>query len=460
MSFKAKILLPVLFLWMALASSCKKDDPTKWEPATPVTPTGKAELFTSVFAKTAISRVDTAGWLPGNNVGITMLKLSDSAVVAGNKKYSPAADGSLTSQPGELISYPANGTLVNFVAYYPFQAGADSVYKVDLNSQEDLNALDLIYAATVTNFNVESHTVPHLKFEHQLAKVVLNIARSPRQRASFKDLEITIKNIATAADFNLKTGNFDNIVNADFKPAITPVYKTTDAGQPDTSYTVAFLVIPERIEGKLVEVKLNSGRVLEWAFPAGTAIAKGKTVTANAVVGDPVERLIFAEGFGTASVSANPSFNNYTGYDNGAGLTITGNGQVRSSGNGFTSNNARFANTEQNLKIENINTDGYSDLKLQFRIGSTNASATVPVDLKELVSISYNGVTGLEGQIPSTISYSSNAAGIYTFEIDLGALPASATGTLEIIGNKGYTSSAPKSNAFFRLDDVKLLGAK
>ncbi|WP_018625863.1 fimbrillin family protein [Niabella aurantiaca] len=454
MSFKAKILLPGLLLWMALAFSCKKDDPTKWEPATPVTPTGKAELFTSVFAKTAISRIDTAGWQPGNSMGITMLRLSDSVVVTGNKKYSPGADGTLTPQTGELISYPANGTLVNFVAYYPFQAGADSVYKVDLNNQADFNVLDLVYAAPVTNFSVESHTVPHLKFEHQLAKVVVHVTKSPRQPASFENMEVTVKEMTATAGFNLKTGNFENKVSADIKPVVTPV-----AGKAD-AYTVTFLVIPERIEGKMITFKLNSGKVLEWAFPLGAAATKGNTLEVDAVIGEPIERLVFAEGFGTANVSANPSFNSYTGYDNGLGLTITGNGQVRSGGNGFESNTARFANTEQNLKIEGINTDGYSDLKLQFSIVSTNAKATVPVDLKELIAISYNGVAGLESQIPSTISYSSNAAGIYTFEIDLSALPAGPTGTVEIIGNKGYTSADPKPNGFFRIDDVKLSGAK
>lgn len=460
MNFKAKILLLGICSITILVSSCKKDNPADWTPATtPVTSNGKADLF-----KVAVSGdTTTHNWQPTDTIGIMMQTLVNSdtisnTVLAENEKYIPGASGEFVPLNNDAIVYPADGTLVNFTAYYPYRAGVDSIYKLNITNQSNPAAIDLLYAGNATNFSAQSTTTPYLQFEHQLAKIELNIEKPAGLVADLTGMEVTVKQQSATADFNLKTGSFSNQAVSDIVPQLKPVVQGTANTGLDTTYLATFFVLPEKLEGKLIEIKLASGRIFDWAFPSGTTdAAKGQNRSFDVSL-QPTERVIFSEGFGTADASANPTFTKYTGYDNGVGLLITGNGQVRPAGNGMTTNTGRFANTEQNFVISNINTDGFSGLKLQFDIVATNAGTAQPVDIKNLVSVNYNGVTGLESQIPSTISNSSSQ--VFTLSIDLSAIPVSASGTLEIIGNKGYTSAAPQANAFFRIDNVKLLGEK
>jgi len=201
------------------------------------------------------------------------------------------------------------------------------------------------------------------------------------------------------------------------------------------------------VDGNAIEVKLASGRIFDMVFPVGATVRKGRTSRFDIVL-QPVQRTIFMESFGTANVAANPGFNVYTGYDNGQGVTITGSGSVRAPGNGMTTNNGRFAGTEQNIRIAGINTTDYGELKVQFK--ASVASGTFPLNYNNVITVIYNGVTYT---VPSTIAV--NTSSVSTITVDLPGAASGTGGVLEIIGNKG---DAP--GVFFRIDDVSILGKK
>lgn len=456
MKLKASVLL-LSSLFLLLLASCKRD--IVWDEIATTQPTGVADVLNFTAATAAFTKVDTTGFIATDTVGVSMFGLSDSLVLAGNKKYGSVADGKLAPQTGETISYPANGTLVNFVAYYPYQPGADSIYKVSLGTQPNLNAIDLMYAAPATNFNVQSRTTPYLQFQHQLAKVELRLKKPAGLNASMKNLQVTIKEQTATADFNLKTGTFNNMVVGDIKPNIEYSVAEIVTSSPtspkfDTTCVATFFLIPERVEGKIINVKLESGRVFELTFPVGASIAKGEKKSFELLL-QPTERIIFSEGFGTLNPTGTANFNEYTGYDNGLGLVITGTGRVLAGGtgassNGMRTNNGRFGGGQQNIKIEGINTADYQDLKLQFKASLINTAPVGGIDFNTIITVKYNNVIY---PVPSTIAL--NSITVYDFTVDLSGVPESATGVVEIIGNMGGVPAR-----LFRLDDVKLIGRK
>lgn len=452
MKLKAKILLLSAIMLVMLASSCKRDTDAAWIPATPpAAATGKAALFTSAISGDTLSRITAGNWLPSDLVNITMLGLRDSVVLTGNKKYTPDAAGRFKPQgDGELIGYPSAGTLVNFVACYPFQEGADSVYKANLSAQGNLAAIDLMYASNATNFNVESRTTPHLQFEHQLAKITLNIKKLPGSPDVMKDMTVTIKELSATGDFDLKKGRFTNLAVGDITPVVIPAVA---APQTDTTQVATFLAIPENAEGKLVEIKLSTGKVYRWAFPAGALLVKGKAYHFDAILDPYIQKVLFTEGFGTEALgTGNKNFNAYTSYDNGVGLTLAGTigaGRVQAASGSFVGNIARFAATAtQNLLIGNINTAGYKNLTLQFKVASANAPSNGVADFADLITIKYNGVAY---PLPGSTFTKSNAINIV--DVDLSAAPASTGGAIEFIVN-------PKLPSIYNilLDDIKLSG--
>lgn len=447
-------LLSVCSLLM-FASSCKKDYVFE---ETQRTPLGKVDQLFSTITGESFSRINVNSWQNTDAIGITMLRLKDSVVVNYNKKYMASPGGNFAPENGQVINYPTDGTLTNLVAYYPYQATADSVYKVDITAQTNPDALDLMYASNATNYSSVSTTAPYLQFQHQLSKVELKIRPAAGEVMVMKDMEVTFKDINAKADFNLKNANFDNPVVGEVHAVVKPtvVELTTPTPHSDTTQVATIIAIPGSISGKLVEVKLATGKIFTWYFPAATNIAKGNSYSFNVTLVPDPPVSIFTEGFGTTPPTGNPVFNIYTGYDNGKGLTITGNGQVRAAGNGFTTNAGRFANTQQNLKIEGINTIGHNNLKLKFRVSLATAPAAGGLNFNNIITLSYNGH---EYALPDSIATS--ASRVFALEVNLNhsSAAAAATNTIEIIGNKGFTTQAP-GTYFFRLDDVSIEGRK
>lgn len=465
---------------MLATASCKKNDVDHNNGND-----GKVH-FTSSISGISTRATGTA-WDANDAIGV-FSKNAGGTVVDANKKYITAAgNGNFAATGADVINYPTDGSSLTFSAYYPFSAAlAGNTYNVDVASQTSPAAIDLMYAANTAAFNQASTTTPNLNFTHQLSKLELTV-KAGTGVSSLTGLAANLQNFNTTATFDVSTG----VLSAGTTPAnIAPNVAASGADQ-----MAAAILLPGDVAGKNVVFTL-AGDTYTWAMPTGTVLESGKKysytiilqkqIVAKAVLlgtatitnwtdvagGDvnlnpdvtvtpPTDQRIFLETFGTKDMStATPTPNRnsiatYTStssWDN-ASYTFSGNGEVRYAPSSvLPTNHIWLSALERYIKIEGINTTDYSNLKLNFDLSPNDATATKPIDLN-IFSVRYNGVLYT---LPSRVVTVNDVINV---SLNLDGQAASATGTLELIGNLG-TTTAGATNSNFRLDNVELRGTK
>lgn len=465
---------------MLLAASCKKGKVN--------IPEGNLDSkisFTSAIQGQANTKASGNTWDANDNIGVFSKKSTDGTLVDVNKKYTTIGNGNFTATGSEIINYPSDGSALNFSAYYPYTTPVTgNIYKVNVATQTNLPAIDLMYSNNATGFSQTSTTTPNLTFTHQLSKVEITVKAGPGV-SSVSGVTAAFQSFNTLADFDLIAGvltsglapgninaniaaaGADQLASAIMLPLADASNKTVvftlpsgdnftftlpagskfEAGKKNT-----YTIVLQKVTAP-VAVQMGTATITNWVDVPGGNINLNPDVTATT----PTEKQIFMETFGTKDLTGFPSSRQgvtaYDNYDNPA-FAYSGNTTIIVAGNGFTTNNARYVGTENNIKLNNINTDGFTKLKLQFRAALINTPAAgTSVDFASITTIRYNGV---DYTLPSTTSNNSTIP--VSIEVNLSAAPASATSTLEIIGNKGIVS--PATGAFFRIDDIKLLGTK
>ncbi|MGJ7032532.1 fimbrillin family protein [Niabella hirudinis] len=479
---KTQILpLTAVALMMVATASCKKSNVD--DGNSPATADGKLQFTSSI--ETAIGTKATGNaWEANDAIGVFMNAAAGGAGLAANRQFTTTGDGNFT-EAGDPTNYPSDGSNVSFTAYYPYSADLGGTsYAVNVATQSNPAAIDLMYAPQTADFNKSSSTKPNLAFTHQLSKLEITI-KPGTNLASVAGVTAQLHDQHTTASFDLATGT----LGTGASPAT--ISAKMETGGTDPVATAILLPLTDAA-GKKIIFSLN-GVSYTWTLPAGAKAEAGKkysytialngtaptttvvllgavtitnwvdvpggstTLNPDVITPTPVLQTVFTESFGTADASANPSFVNYTGYDNGTGLIFSGSGQVRTTGNGMPTpgNTARFSGSpDQNLKIEGINTTGFSNLKLSFKIGPSNtASASNNIDMDTIITVNYNNVNYT---FPSTVFSGTNTPA--DVQIDLSTAAASATGVLEITGHKG--AAAGTNGTFFRIDDMKLEGTK
>lgn len=116
-------------------------------------------------------------WTAGDAIGI--YSLDGNTVEYANRQYT-TEDGGATckfkpSTSDQTVYFPIDGSMRNIIAYYPYSATvADGVYTVDVSSQSNQEAIDLMTSALVTDRHKDAPAV-NLSFAHKLSKIVLSI---------------------------------------------------------------------------------------------------------------------------------------------------------------------------------------------------------------------------------------------------------------------------------------------
>ena len=135
--------------------------------------------------KTRVGGAAGTEWSAGDPVGIYMIKtdpgtLSEGNVVAANKLYTASAgtEASFTPDGGTPLYYPSDGSGVKFIAYHPRSTSVSADYKVPVSvaDQDNLSAIDVMYAPVTTTFSRSSTGAVPLLFAHKLTKLVFNIS--------------------------------------------------------------------------------------------------------------------------------------------------------------------------------------------------------------------------------------------------------------------------------------------
>lgn len=171
---------------------------------------------TDITFETGVAqRVMNTTWDAGDKIGVFMVKngtgLDASGIVGGgdNVAYTTTTgNGTFTPTAGGL-KFPADGTTVDFIAYYPYTGSLDNyTYAVDLTDQRRPSTIDLLYANDAKGFSQSSNIV-RLNFRHQLVRVELTIKSADNKQLT--GVKVALNDQPLRATFDLNTGTFSQI---------------------------------------------------------------------------------------------------------------------------------------------------------------------------------------------------------------------------------------------------------
>lgn len=201
-----KFLFMSMLSGVVLTACVDNDDKSEWNDGSqPIS-------FTSSIKGINTRAVDTK-WTAGDKVGIFMKANNGdlSAAIAVNKLHTTDENGNLTaSNADNALYYPTDGSSVDFIAYYPYVTSlSGTTYKVDVTTQTDQSAIDLLYSNNATNFAKGTASKPQLQFTHMLSQIVFNIEKDATI-PSLDGLKVTFEGMNTKADFALADGTLSN----------------------------------------------------------------------------------------------------------------------------------------------------------------------------------------------------------------------------------------------------------
>lgn len=221
--------------------------------------------FSATVAESAARAIGTA-WSKGDAVGLYMVN-SGSELAAGNlvnnianfKYVTAQGDGNFeAADASQMAYYPADGSAVDFVAYYPYQSNLSGfTYPVNVTDQSNPEAIDLLYSNDAKGANHDSNA--SLMFHHKLTRMVLTIKEVNSSRL-VEGVQVTLNGMHTAGTFAL----------ADATLALTSGSKADVAAkmyaQPSGAALAEIIMLPEVAE---------AGAALTFTHPtAGTFVHK------------------------------------------------------------------------------------------------------------------------------------------------------------------------------------------
>ncbi|MDR0657858.1 MAG: fimbrillin family protein, partial [Mediterranea sp.] len=200
----------------------------------------------------------------------------------GNTPYVVSGSGasvSLTVAGGQKeMVYPSDGSNVNFVAYYPYQADTHTtakanVYKANVSNQSSAKAIDLLYhKGTGTAYNRDRSGSVTLAFTHQLSKLKIDLIPASGVEPGLTGAALTLSGFPATADFNLSTGVLGNVGGT--TGTLTPVKVSSSPG----GAAFEAIVIPHGGAGtsytRNVKFTIN-GTSYSYALPASGTFKAG-----------------------------------------------------------------------------------------------------------------------------------------------------------------------------------------
>lgn len=181
------------------------------------------------------TRATDAAWQTGDAIGIYMLEAGTTTLSesADNRKYATAGgDGKFSAgAAGQTIYFPVDGSTVDFTAYYPYRGTlSDGVFALDVSSQTDLPAIDLMSAKVESTPEApldKNHPAVAFTFRHLLTKLELNISAGNGISADdLQGLKVEITNQRTAGSYDPQYGAF----GVDSEPVNTVTMNTAADG--------------------------------------------------------------------------------------------------------------------------------------------------------------------------------------------------------------------------------------
>lgn len=208
MKKKTSLLIGIIMLCL---TACMQQHPNEIDLKKEVVFTASIKGVTN--SKSIPTRASGTKWDSGDAIGVFMKKhgaaLSTSNLYDNVRFVTTKGDGVFKASNTE-VNYPFDGSAVDFIAYYPYNANLDGLtYKIDVSNQNNSVDIDLLYSDNVKNVT-SSSTNASLTFKHMLSNVVLNISIA-NEEMSLEGIEVSISNVPTKADFSLNNGAISNL---------------------------------------------------------------------------------------------------------------------------------------------------------------------------------------------------------------------------------------------------------
>ncbi|MBR1889694.1 MAG: DNA/RNA non-specific endonuclease [Alloprevotella sp.] len=187
-------------------------------------------------------------WEPGSQIGVYMSPAGEGIANAyngaRNARFTATGSQGHFSSDAEVY-YPADGSAVDFVAYYPYQPSlSGTTIPIDISNQAQAAQFDLLYSNNLRGRGA-SVSAPTLTFKHALSKVTF-----PLRSTGGVDLstaKVTLLDVPTSGTFNLSDGT------------ITPSSTTGDIELPLTAgttvRTATALLLPQ--SGAVIKLRLE-----------------------------------------------------------------------------------------------------------------------------------------------------------------------------------------------------------
>lgn len=227
------------------------------------------------FEAGVAQRVMNTTWDAGDKIGVFMVKnaaaLDASGIVGGgdNVGYTTLSGSGVFTPMGAGLQYPADGSMVDFIAYYPHSGTLNNyTYPVDLTNQQHPSTVDLLYVNDAKGFSKTSGTV-RLNFRHQLVRVELTIKSADNKQLT--GVKVGLNNQPLHATFDLNTGTFSQIA-ADRG---TIAMNTTSAG---TLLTATAFILPGKRD-ITVTITATDGTTKQIALEADKNLKQGDKYT-------------------------------------------------------------------------------------------------------------------------------------------------------------------------------------
>ena len=287
MEKKGLVLVAGLLALVALVSCCEENG---FEMPPIVGENNGISFSSNIMSMNPGTKASGTMWDEGDPIGVYMFKAAEGTLVGieENIKYTAFESGeSVDFNPvGNGVFFPDNGTIVSFMAYYPYRADimgdndAGHIYKVDVVNQTNQSVIDLLHSLNIDekyNKYSDYEKIP-LKFTHMLSQIKINlIAGLGFDSFDDVDVSVSITGMNTTADFNLFNGSFTQLADE---------YEITPFKSEESSYEA--IVLPSSgISGKakiVITLKKEGGNTDAFYWTFNNNLGPSNSYTYNVTV--------------------------------------------------------------------------------------------------------------------------------------------------------------------------------
>lgn len=204
------------------------------------------------------TRASNNAWTANDAIGV--FSMSGTTAEYANKKYiTPDGDGNFTAATDDdIVWLPSDGGSRSVLAYYPYVAGCDGTYSINVSDQTNQEAIDFMVSPAVNNVNKTQPDVTFV-FSHKLVKIQLNIRSGDGITAEqLANMNVTLTNQYT-------TATCDVLTNADVVVTGTEASTLSFLTSADGTSSEAIVLPAATTEGMVLQFEVPEVGTYSWA---------------------------------------------------------------------------------------------------------------------------------------------------------------------------------------------------